>query len=196
MRTLVLDTCHKYIVVGCFEDDKCLSSINELAWKMQSEKFFGDLETCMAKANWTPNDIDQVVLTYGPGSYTGERIAMTFAKVFCTQNNVDLYKVKTYMIFAGKEKCEVILDARSNRAYCGMCENGELISECIKTIDEIKVDQENGINIIGDVDLLGQELQEIDFASNFMLIKEHWEKVENVHILTPHYLKSKEELVK
>ena len=196
MKTLVLDTCHKYIVVGCFEDEKCLSAVNLLAWKKQSEQFFSVLNSCMDEANWKPNEIDQVVITYGPGSYTGERIAMTFAKVLCTQTHTKLYKVKTYMIFAGKENCEVILDARSNRAYCGICENGQLMNESIKTLDEIKQDQAKGIKIIGDIELLDEHPQEINFAKNFMEIKDHWEEVSNVHTLTPHYLKSKEELVK
>lgn len=195
MKTLVLDTCHKHLVIGCFEDEKCISSFHELAWKKQSETFFTALNSCMESAGWKPKDIKQIVITDGPGSYTGERIAMTFAKIFCTRENVDLYTIHTYMIFAGKDNCEVILDARSNRAYCGVCENGMLISESIKTLDEVKSDIENGINVIGDVELLGQERLDINFVQNFINVKEHWHKVDNVHTLTPHYLKSKEELV-
>ena len=195
MKTLVLDTCHKHMIVGCFEDEKCVSSFHEQAWKKQSEHFFGALNSCMEQAGWKPSDIQQVVITDGPGSYTGERIAMTFAKVLCTRENVDLYTIHTYMIFAGKEKCEVILDARSNRAYCGVCENGQLINESIKTIDEVIIDKENGINVVGDVEIIGEERMDVDFVQNFMNVKEYWTKVENVHVLTPHYLKSKEELV-
>ena len=195
MKTLVLDTCHKNIVVGCFEDDTCLSFVSESCWKRQSERFFEEVNNCMKEANWEPKDIDQIVITDGPGSYTGERIAMTFAKVLCTRKPIDLYTVRTYMIFAGKESCEVILDARSNRAYCGICENGQLVSESIKTLDEVKEDKEKGLNIVGDVELIGMEPQNIQFVQNFMEIKEHWNKVENVNTLTPHYLKSKEELV-
>ena len=195
MKTLVLDTCHKNIVIGCFENDTCLSFISESCWKRQSERFFNELNNCMKEAKWEPTDIDQIVITDGPGSYTGERIAMTFAKVLCTQKPIDLYTVHTYMIFSGNKSCNVILDARSNRVYCGTCENGQLVSESIKTLDEVKEDLEKGINIVGDVELIGMEPQTIQFTQNFMEIKKHWKKVENIHTLTPHYLKSKEELV-
>ena len=121
---------------------------------------------------------------------------MTFAKVLCTQKPIDLYTIPTYLIFAGKNNGEVILDARSNRVYCGTCENGKLISESIKTLDEVKEDQENGVHIMGDSYLLGNEKEDIDLAANFMAVKDAWKKVTNVHTLTPHYLKSKEELVK
>jgi tRNA threonylcarbamoyladenosine biosynthesis protein TsaB len=196
MKTLVLDTCHKYIVVGCFEDDQCLSSWNEWAWKQQSERFFEALNTCMDQAGWECDDLDQIVLTEGPGSYTGERIAMTFAKVLCTQKPIDLYTIPTYLIFAGQNSGEVILDARSNRVYCGTCENGRLVSETIKTLDQIKEDKDRGINIMGDTYLIGEENKEIDLAANFIAVKCSWKKVANVHTLTPHYLKNKEELVK
>lgn len=193
MKTLVIDTSHKNLVIGCFEDDHCISSINEVAWKRQSERFFPALNNCMEKAHWKSEDIQQVVLTDGPGSYTGERIAMTFAKVLCTQKPIELYTISTFQMYAGLDHAMVILDARSNRAYCGICENGQLIEEGIKNLDEIKNIQ--NINMIGDVHLIEKETQEIDFVDHFMKVKKYWRKVENIHILTPHYLKSKEELV-
>lgn len=195
MKTLVLDTCHKYIVVGCFENDECKSYVSESCWKRQSERFFDALNECMDKAGWKPSDIEQIVITDGPGSYTGERIAMTFAKVLCTRKPIDLFTVRTYMIFAGNESCEVILDARSNRVYSGICENGKLINESIKSLDEVRNELANGKKIVGDVELIGLENQSINLVENFMKIKNNWNKVENIHTLTPHYLKSKEELV-
>ncbi len=195
MKTLVLDTCHKYLVIGCFENQECLASFGQFAWKKQSELFFVALNECMTQANWNVDDIDQIVITKGPGSYTGERIAMTFAKVLCTTKKIDLYTVPTYMIFAAEQDCEVILDARSKRVYYGRCKDGKLINEGIKTLEEIKKDQENGIYIIGDLDLIDEIPTETEFAKNIMKVKNNWEKVENVHLLTPHYLKSQEELV-
>ena len=195
MKTLVMDTCHRHLIIGCLEDDRCVSSVKEKAWKKQSELFFDALDQCMNQAGWQPDDIEQIVLTDGPGSYTGERIAMTFAKVYATQKPVEVYTLRTYLIFAGLEDVAVMMDARSNRAYCGRCKNGELLNEQIKTLDDIKEDVKHGIKVIGDCELIGQEVQEIPFIENFVKAKASWEKVENVHILTPHYLKSKEELV-
>lgn len=193
MKTLVLDTTHKYLIIGCLEDDTCLSSVSELAWKRQSERFFPALEECMNKAGWQSEDIQQVVVTTGPGSYTGERIAMTFAKVFCTQAHVDLYTLSTFLIYAGQKDCMVMLDARSNRAYCGICKDAKLLEENIKTLDEIRT-MEN-IEFVGDTELIEKESQDLDFIQNIIDVRSSWEKVDNVHTLTPHYLKSKEELV-
>lgn len=197
MKTLCMDTTHKHLVIGLYEDEKCLASVNELAWKRQSEKFFPALMECMEKAGWSADDLDQVVVTKGPGSYTGERIAMTIAKVLCTTKHIDLYTISTFLMYAGTlENVEVILDARSKRAYTGWCHQGQLVKEEVRSLEAVNEDLNAGANIIGDIDLLGQEVCEYDFVANMMAVKPFWEKVENIHALTPHYLKSEEELVK
>ena len=40
MKTLCMDTTHKYLVIGLFDNEKCVSKCNEYAWKGQSEQFF------------------------------------------------------------------------------------------------------------------------------------------------------------
>ncbi len=48
----------------------------------QSETLFPYFVSLMEEANWEVDDIEHVIITDGPGSYTGVRIAMTVAKVF------------------------------------------------------------------------------------------------------------------
>lgn len=194
MKTLCMDTTHKYLVIGLYDDEKCLSKRNEYAWKGQSEQFFPVLLECMKEAGWQSDDIDQIVLTNGPGSYTGERIAMTIAKVFAMFKAKKLYTMTTFQAYAGNQKKSmVVMDARGHRAYYGIVENGYLLEEGVKSIDELKLID---LPLIGDVDLFGLEIEEIDFAQNMMDVRSAWVEVENIHALVPHYLKSNEELVK
>lgn len=192
MKTLAMDTTHKYLVIGLFEDDKIVASVSEKAWKKQSERFFPALIDCMNQVNWCADDLKQVVITEGPGSYTGERIAMTIAKVLCTTKKIPLYTISTFQLYAGNKDCTVIMDARSNRAYVGECIQGQLVNEHILTLDELQ----GKANLVGDVDLVGQEMEDIDFVHHFMEVKPFWKKIDNIHILTPHYLKNDEDLVK
>lgn len=196
MRTLCLDTTHKNLVIGLFEDEILKAGFSQPCWKRQSEEFFPALMACMGKCGWSADDLDEIVITKGPGSYTGERIAMAFAKVLCTTKNLPLYTISTFQMIAGKENCEVIMDARSKRAYCGICENGYLVHEEIKTCDILEQEKTAGKKLVGDIDLVGLEVQEIDYIQHFMDVKDAWQRVENIHTLTPHYLKSTEELVK
>lgn len=187
MKTLCMDTSHRHLVLVLIEDNEIKQKYVCEAWKKQSETIFVELLKLMKCENWLVDDLDEVVITKGPGSYTGIRIAMSIAKVLCTRKNIALYSISTLQLYAGLEDVHVILDARSNRVYYGHYEKGGCIEECIKTIDEIQ--QMNDVEIIGDIDLLQQEKQVIDFANHFMELKQHYVKVDNIHTLVPEYLK-------
>ncbi len=187
MKTLCIDTSHRHLVIVLLEDNEIKEKHVSEAWKKQSETIFIELLKLMNHLNWLVDDLDEVVITKGPGSYTGIRIAMSIAKVLCTRKPIALYTLSTLQLYAGIEDVHVILDARSERVYYGHYEKGNCISECIKTIEEVKT-MEN-VKIIGDTDLLQQEKQEVDFAHNFKMLRNHYCPVENIHTLVPEYLK-------
>lgn len=187
MKTLCMDTSHRYLVLALIEDGKVVASHMQEAWKKQSETIFVELIALMEEAKWQVDDIDRVVITRGPGSYTGIRIAMSIAKVLTTRKDMELYTVSTLQLYAGLEDVYVMLDARSKRAYFGDVKDGELVECSIRTVEEIAALTDK--TIIGDVDLLGNEKTSIDFVSNFVKLEPHYVKVENKHTLVPEYLK-------
>ena len=182
-----MDTSHRHLVLVLLENNEIKATYACEAWKKQSETIFVELLKLMEDLQWSPNDLDEMVITKGPGSYTGIRIAMSIAKVLCTRKPIELYTISTLQLYAGINNVHVILDARSNRVYYGCYENGICINECIKTIDEIK--EINDSNIIGDIDLIGQEKVNIDFANNFVKLRSQYHKIDHVHTLIPEYLK-------
>lgn len=190
MITLCMDTSHIFLVLGLIKDDHVVAAIQEPCWKRQSEEIFPKLEELLSKASLNPEDIDQVVITEGPGSYTGVRIAMTIAKVYCAMQEKPLYTIGTLDLYAGNQTCRVILDARGKRVYTSAFNNGKRLSGPeVKPIEELKNSQDV---IIGDGHLLGKDDAYPDLIKNFLLIKDHWVKAENVHMVKPEYLKSKE----
>ncbi|MEF9920660.1 MAG: tRNA (adenosine(37)-N6)-threonylcarbamoyltransferase complex dimerization subunit type 1 TsaB [Erysipelotrichaceae bacterium] len=192
MKTLCMDSSHRYLVLGLFEDDKLVAGISQSAWKMQSETLFPELITLMKQANWESEDIEAIVISDGPGSYTGVRIAMSVAKVFCTTMNIPLYRISTLQLYAGTCKHTLtLLDARSNRAYVGFINEGSFESAAsIMTLDEIKeLIKNKDYYLVGDINLIDQEVKEIDFLKNFIDLKDQWEKVDNIHTMVPFYLK-------
>ena len=94
MKTLCMDTAHRYLVLALVEDSKVVASHMSQAWKKQSETIFVELLKLMEEAKWSVDDIDRVVISRGPGSYTGIRIAMSIAKVLTTRKDMDLYTTK------------------------------------------------------------------------------------------------------
>lgn len=194
MITLCMDTSSKFLVLALIQEDELIGKRCLSSWKRQSEMIFPQLTELLAECGLTPKAIDQVVVTKGPGSYTGVRIAMTVAKVLCSTANLPLYALPTLeLIGAGKTKAAVLLDARSQRAYFGMIENGRLSGkEEVLSLSEIqaRIDNADGLELVGDCSLLGLEDCYPDLAQAFLTTRSQWQKVENVHLLVPEYLKA------
>lgn len=192
MISLCMDSAYKQLVLGLYKDQELLAGISLEAFKKQSETIFVELNRLLKETNLDYKDIDRVIITKGPGSYTGIRIAMTIAKVLCSQMHKELYTISTMQLYAGIEKqANVILDARSQRAYVAHVEDGQIQGNIqILTLDEVKefIETNPGI-LLGDADLMGQDVQKVDFLKNFIELEPYYEKVENIHALVPDYLK-------
>ena len=197
MITLCMDTSSKFLVLGLIRDDEVIAECCISSWKKQSELIFPELIKLLDQASLTPQDINEVVVTKGPGSYTGVRIAMTVAKVLCSSAHLPLYTLPTLeLIGAGKEHAAVLLDARSKRAYFGIVENGKLTGkEEALPLTEIqqRLEDIDNIELVGDCSLLGFEDNYPNLAEAFLTARPQWVKVDNVHLLVPEYLKSSEE---
>lgn len=187
MISLCMDTSHVLLAIALLKDGKVLASCQEPCWKRQSEELFVKLTALMDEAGLAPQDIGEVVVSEGPGSYTGVRIAMTVAKVFCAMGNVPLYTVGTLQLYGAGLTGRVILDARGKRAYTCLFEKGNAVGVPeAKPLDEICT----STDIVGDGHLVGKEDKWPDIANNFSLLREKWKKAANVHQVVPEYLKS------
>lgn len=194
MITLCMDTSQSFLVLALMNDDKVIGSVQKDCWKRQSEELFPCLLRLMNEHNVKPDEIDQVVITEGPGSYTGVRIAMTVAKVFCALKEKSLFTLGSLQLIAGNcAHCHVLMDARGHRAYHGVYENGRLIGE-LQALDvaELQAKIQADETVLGDGHLIGREDSWPDLANHFSVLKNQWKPVENVHLLVPEYLKSSE----
>ncbi len=188
MITLCMDTSHTWLVVGLIKDDNVIGKVQEKCWKKQSEELFPKLIELMDSLQLVPENIDQIVISKGPGSYTGVRIAMTVAKVFCAMRNLPIYTVSTLLLYAGKRNCRVITDARGNRVYTGLFQDGHVVDqEQVIEISDLHMENEE---IVGDGHLVGKEDIWPDIVENFKDLKDQWESWDNVHLVVPEYLKS------
>lgn len=191
MISLCMDSAYKHLVIGIYKDKDLLAGVCFEAFKKQSETIFVELERLLQEAKLDYKDIDRVVITKGPGSYTGIRIAMTIAKVLCSQMHIDLYTISTMQLYAGNQEATVILDARGNRAYAAHIQDRKIVGKVeIVEVDRLEeyLKQYEGI-VLGDGYLVGLECPAPDMLKNFIDLEDVFEKVENVHALVPEYLK-------
>ena len=192
MKTLCMDSAHKHLIFVLLEDGNVVASLAQECWKRQSETLFPALIALMEEAHWKADDIDEVVITDGPGSYTGVRIAMTVAKVLCTRKHIPLYCISTLQLYAGMPPHTfVMLDARSSRAYTSLLDEGKfLLDEGIMTLDEVKAYlKDKDVRVVGETELIDLAHEDVDFVENFQALRPLARRIDNVHTLTPRYLK-------
>ena len=191
MLSLCIDTAYKYLCVCLISDDKIVDALSFECYKRQSEEVFVALDKLFKRSGINKADVDSICISKGPGSYTGVRIAMSLAKVYCQVKKIKLYTLSTLRLYAGnKANTMVIMDARANRAYVGIYDKGEVVlKDCIKEIKDIEV---KDCSVLLDGHLLGKQDVVPDIPDCFLKLKDKWEEVKDINFLVPEYLKESE----
>lgn len=191
MKTLVLDTAWKNLVIALFEDGNLVAGLSEEAFKKQSEMLLAKLQELLKEAGWKLGDVDEIIVTDGPGSYTGLRIAMTTAKILGTQSHAAVRTISTLQLYAGNApEANVILDARGGRVYAGHIENGKEIWKGIVPLENVeRFLEDNPGDLYGESELIGKDSLPSDFLKNAGALLEIANEVDNVDALVPCYMK-------
>lgn len=180
MLSLCLDTSYKHLVIAIYKDDNLIDNVEIESARKQSELLFPELENLLKKNNLTINNIDNIVVTKGPGSYTGVRIAMTFAKVIAAIKNINVYTISTLELYQIADV--VLLDAKSDKVFIKEKEEKIIsVSEAILFC--------NNKTVCGDTHLINRESEKIVITQQFIHKKHLWHKEENIDAIVPHYLK-------
>lgn len=126
---------------------------------VHSDNLFLFTQDLMKEHGFTINDIKTVLVSNGPGSYTGLRIAASAIKGIFFQSGAEVLAVNTLAGFAasqiGQEKglTHAIIDARRTHVYHQQFEvNDRLIAKSsleIIEISELEEKLESGQNLIG-----------------------------------------------
>lgn len=195
MITLGIDTSFHYLTLVLFDENRILASIQKEALKKQSELVLIEIERLFLSSNLKPDALEAIVVTDGPGSYTGLRIGLTIAKVLGSLANIKVYTLSTLQVLAGlEEDIHVMLDARAKRVYYAHYQTGNVVGEeKILQIEDLAHRVTSVDQLIGDGALIGRETHYPDYTSHFIQLKNKWIPVKDVDALIPRYLKADED---
>jgi tRNA threonylcarbamoyl adenosine modification protein YeaZ len=161
MITILLDSSNTNLSVGIARDNLLLEYISYEAWQRQSEYMIPELDKLLSKYNVSRDEIKEVMVAKGPGSYTGVRIAITIAKTIATALDAKLYAVSSLRVQkACKNPSICLINARSGRSYIGVYEDDKVLldDQIMKNEDVLNYIKEHpNYSVCGDVKYLGLE---------------------------------------
>jgi tRNA threonylcarbamoyladenosine biosynthesis protein TsaB len=90
----------------------------------------------LAGAGWKPRDVSAVVVSRGPGSYTGLRVGVMSGKAFayaagCALLAIDTFPVIAAQAPAGADPIDIIADAQQQKVYLQRFARGEPASPLV-----------------------------------------------------------------
>ena len=198
MISLVVDTCTSNLVISVCNDDKVLSQLIQKNDTNLSTNFTSLVDGVIKDANITTNDIEQIFVANGPGSFTGIRVGLTFAKVFAWSKKVKIVPFSSLELLASSGDNDYIvslLDARRGYVYAGIydkklnCIINDQYIELDKLL-EVSKDYSN-ISFIS-CDNFELSIKEPSYDVMKILEKHKNDSGVNPHTLNPNYLKKTE----
>lgn len=124
MISLFIDTAISSVSISIIKDNKILSIIQENIPNEHSKFATSYVKRVIDEAGIDANDVDNILVVNGPGSFTGVRIGVTIAKTYGYLINKDIIPVSSLKSLAiSSNKNEVVMSvisANRNNYYVGI----------------------------------------------------------------------------
>ncbi len=133
MRILSLDTTGPYCTVALCDTAKVLAYKTENIGRGHAERLAPMAAEVLTCAGLISTDVDKLVVCSGPGSFTGTRVAMAFAKGFALPRKLPVVGISALEVRAahydpeGRKKIVCVADVRRSELCWSATFKGKLI---------------------------------------------------------------------
>ncbi len=187
MKYLFINSATATLVVAIIIDDVVAYIYNKETGKDMSSTIMPVIEEAFQKTNLTPQDLDKIFVTTGPGSFTGIRVGLTVAKTMAWTLNIPIVPISSLEVIASTPNTKnniALIDARRGYVFAGVYDNNLNVIEEDK---HILLDDINTDGTYVSYDNFGGLKPQIDVLK---VIKKHKQDIgENPHTVNPKYLK-------
>ncbi len=188
MRTLFFDVSTNVMYVGLAKDDILVDYSIRFATKDHAKYLVDRIDQVLKRNKLRLDQIDELIIGYGPGSYTGIRIAVVVGKMLAYAKAVKLRTVSSlFFMTSGYEgRVAALIDARRGYVFSAVYENGETILEDdYRKLSDLKEDSMY-------VKAQTVFIDDRSFLVNPKRLREKSVEVTDVHGLVPNYLRKTE----
>ena len=198
MISLFIDTSTKNVSISIVKDNKILSLISEEIPNLHSAYTTKFIKDALDYANIDANDIDNLMVVSGPGSFTGVRIGVTIAKTYGYLIKKNITPISSLKMLAISSKYDgvimSIIPANKSTYYVGIydkefniirpegCMDKEMVITLCREYNPYIVGIDT--SVIGEYKINKQELDILSIVDYYM----GKDKV-NYFKIVPNYLK-------
>ncbi|MGS0973640.1 MAG: tRNA (adenosine(37)-N6)-threonylcarbamoyltransferase complex dimerization subunit type 1 TsaB [Candidatus Izemoplasmataceae bacterium] len=186
LKSLVIDSATSHLYIALYHGDDELEAYYEEGHNDHSVKLMSELEAMLKRQKMHVKDLHRIVIGIGPGSYTGLRVGVVIAKMFGWTLDIPVYQVSSLALLASSVDEGIVIpavDARRGNAFLGLYEvkNGNLYQLKDEELTNLKAYEEAQTD--GKTVLAGKPNLRLLHNSSLLV------KVEDIHQLTPNYLR-------
>lgn len=122
MRVLALETSGMAGSLAAFEDNSLVGEVDLDPTRRTAQTLAPALQKLLGEIGWQSTDVELVVVTQGPGSFTGLRIGVTTAKTFayatgCAILGVNSLAVIAHQVAVSDDPLWVVLNAEREQLF-------------------------------------------------------------------------------
>ncbi|QWB96152.1 tRNA (adenosine(37)-N6)-threonylcarbamoyltransferase complex dimerization subunit type 1 TsaB [Mycoplasmatota bacterium] len=188
MKTIIFDVSTQVMYVGYVKDDQLVDFSIRIAIRDHAKYLVDRIDQVIKRNKLTIDDIDQMIVGIGPGSYTGLRVAVMVAKMIGYAKEIPIKTVSSlYFLTSGYEgRVAALIDARRGYVFSAVYENGKaLLKDDYRFFKDL---QENETYKKARTVFIDDRTYEVSAKR----IIEKAVDVSNIHDLIPKYLRKTE----
>jgi tRNA threonylcarbamoyladenosine biosynthesis protein TsaB len=189
MITLVIDASTPTLFLGLMQNKQVLGYHVETLARQQSEWMMPRLIDLLTTHHLTLQDVTDVIVGDGPGSFTGVRLALTLVKTFGLIHAVKVYAISSLHLMAIAPLSLVTMDARGDRDYVAVFEGPhEHLAPCVvphADVQRLQTQYPKAQRLTPEVAFAAPD----QILTHLITLKPNLSPIEDIHRLNPRYLK-------
>ncbi|WP_078433167.1 tRNA (adenosine(37)-N6)-threonylcarbamoyltransferase complex dimerization subunit type 1 TsaB [Metabacillus halosaccharovorans] len=135
MNALAIDTTNNVLGVAIVNGETVIGEYITNLKKNHSVRAMPAIERLLHDCDFTPKDLEKIIVATGPGSYTGVRIGVSIAKTMAWALKIPIVGVSSLETLAANGRyfdglISPVFDARRGQVYTGLYQyhNSELVT--------------------------------------------------------------------
>jgi tRNA threonylcarbamoyladenosine biosynthesis protein TsaB len=188
MKRLVFDVSTHLMYIGYSRRHEITDFSIRIAKRDHAKYLVDRIDQLLKRNRVTLDDIEEIIVGVGPGSYTGIRVAVMVAKMLAYAKDIPLYGVSSlFLLTSGyEERVAALIDARRGNVFSAVYEGRDvLLEDGLRPFVELMKDP---VYQSAKAVFIDENNYEIDLPR----VLDHVTRVTDVHGFVPNYLRETE----